>query len=154
MNIKHTLENILNSVLEKHPHIFVVEVSQNDNLYEIILDGDQGLGIYDISSVSRELNHLADEQMPEEQYSLDVATPGADSPLKLFRQYPKHINRELQVECSVEPFEFKGQLVAAENNVLTFEYFQNAKPKKNEAKLNISLPFETIKKAQIILSFK
>ena len=37
---------------------------------------------------------------------------------------------------------------------LTFEYYKNIKPKKNEAPENVTIEFNQIKQANIILSFK
>lgn len=153
-NIKQQLESILSEILKENPHIFLVDIHQQDNNYEFILDGDELLGIYDISNVSRQLNRIADEQMPEAAYSLDVATPGADTPLKLLRQYPKHIGRSFSVDANELESPIEGKLIDIQENVLIFESQIKEKNKKKLNIITVQIPFENIKKAQIILSFK
>jgi ribosome maturation factor RimP len=152
MNVKQTLEDITADVLSRHEGIFLVELNQRQEHYEFVIDGDKAMGIYDISSLAREINKTADERMPEAQYSLDVASPGADSPLKMLRQYPKHIGREFQVKLD-DGDNFKGRLTAVDDDKLVFE-IRKEKPKKNEAPEMVTVEFNQIKQANIILSFK
>lgn len=153
MNPVKELDEIVNAVLDLHPGIFLVEAKHNSQLHEYTIDGDKPLGIYDVADVSREVNRLADEKMPEEKYSLEIGSPGADSPLLHLRQYPKHIGREFSVTTS-EDVTFKGKLTGTDGNSLTFESYKSAKPKKNELPETITLDFSNIKTAHIILSFK
>lgn len=154
MSVSQTLNEILNSVLIEHPNVFLVEAKHHQQSHEFILDGDQPLGIATISAISRSLNHFAEEQLAaEEVYTIDVCSPGADSPLKMLRQFPKHIGREFEIILT-DDTTFKGHLTAVNNEELSFAYFKSAKPKKSEEKENISIPFNQIKKATIILSFK
>lgn len=153
MNVEKELNDIVARVLEAHEGIFLVEAIHNQQLHEVVIDGDKPLGIYDISAISREINQMADERMPEEAYSLDVASPGADSDLKLLRQYPKHVNREFSVTLKDES-SFNGKLLAVEGDTLRFEYFKSPKPKKKDLPETMDLKHEDIKKANIILSFK
>lgn len=153
MNVDQQLESILAKVLENYPGVFLVESHHTKTKHEFIIDGDKALGIYDISEIGRSVNHIADETMPDEKYTLDICSPGADSDLKMLRQYPKHVGREFAVELSDES-SFEGHLRAVNGHLLTFEYFTSAKPKKNEAPVTTDIPFENIKKAHIILSFK
>ena len=154
MSVSQTLNEILKSVLLEHPNVFLVEANHHQQAHEFILDGDLPLGIGAISAVSRSLNHFAEEQLPaEEIYTIDVCSPGADSPLKMLRQFPKHIGREFEIVLT-DDTTIKGHLTAINNEDLTFDYFKSAKPKKSELKESISIPFNQIKKATIILSFK
>ncbi len=154
MSVSQTLNEILNSVLVEHPNVFLVEAKHEQTSHEFVLDGDEALGIATISAIGRSLNHFAEEQIPaEENYTIDVCSPGADSPLKLLRQFPKHIGREFEIILK-DDTAMKGHLTNVNGDQLSFEYFTNPKPKKNELKSNISIRFDQIKKATIILSFK
>lgn len=153
MNVEKELNEIVSKVLEQHPGIFLVETNHLGPNYEIVIDGDKPLGIYDISAVSREINHIADEKMPEEKYSLDVASPGADSDLKLLRQFPKHTGREFQVSLT-DSTSFNGKLLNVEGETLQFETFRQEKPKKKDLPEILDIQYSNIKKANIILSFK
>lgn len=152
MNVRQTLENITTDILSRHEGVFLVEVNQKQDHYEFVLDGDKAIGIYDISSLAREINKAADEQMADATYSLDVTSPGADSPLKLLRQYPKHIGREFLVNMK-DGNSFKGKLKGIEGLQLNFE-MKNDKPKKNQVPELVTIEFNQIKQANIILSFK
>lgn len=154
MELKQQLKKIIEDVLINYEHIFLVDIHQHQNEFEFTLDGDQLLGIHDISSISRQFNKIADELLPEEQYSIDIATPGADSPLKTFRQYPKHIGREFEVRLNTTDETFKGKLIAAEEPHLTFEFFISEKPKKKDLPEQKTITIDQIKQAHIILSFK
>jgi ribosome maturation factor RimP len=153
MNVRQALEHITADILSQHDGIFMVEMNQKNEHYELILDGDKPMGIYDISYFAKEINRQADEQMPEAQYSLDVTSPGAESPLKLLRQYPKHIGREFRLLLTDGSI-LKGRLESIEGEKLTFAYYKNLKPKKNEAPEKVIIDFQQIKEANIILSFK
>lgn len=154
MELKPQLKRILEDVLVNYEHIFLVDIHQHQNEFEFTLDGDQLLGIHDISSISRQFNKIADELLPEAEYSIDIATPGADSPIKLFRQYPKHVGREFQVTLNTDNQSFNGKLIAVEEPFLTFEFYKVEKPKKKDLPEQIKLTIDQIKQAQIILSFK
>lgn len=153
MNVRQTLEHITADILSQHDGIFLVEVTQQQEHYEFVLDGDKPMGIYDISYFAKEINRAADEQMPEAQYSLDVASPGADSPLRMLRQYPKHVGREFEFSL-LDGTELKGKLIAVEGENLLVESFKSLKPKKHEKPEQVTIGFHQIKQAKIILSFK
>jgi ribosome maturation factor RimP len=153
MNVEKELNAIVAQVLESHPGIFMVQAIHNQKEHEIVIDGDMPLGIYDISAISREINQLADERMPEEEYSLDVASPGADSDLLQIRQYPKHIGREFNIILK-DGTNIIGILKSIESESLEFEGFKTAKPKKKDLPEVTKINYQEIKKANIILSFK
>lgn len=153
MSVQSQLESIVSKVLESHPGIFLVESSHKNQTHEFVLDGDKPLGIYDISDIGRAVNQMADEQMPEESYSLDITSPGADSDLKLIRQFPKHLGREFNVVFQ-DDNSIKAKLIEVIDDSLVFEFFESPKPKKSEKPIQKTIPFKDIKKTNIILSFK
>ncbi len=154
MSLNNKLSQLLNEVLQQYPELFLIDENHNQSFHEFVIDGDAPIGIAQIASVSRQLNKLAEEQIPaEENYSIDVTTPGADSPLKNIRQYNKHIGRNFNVILTDES-QISAKLLAVENQELTFQYFENPKPKKTELPIEKAIPYNQIKQAHIILSFK
>jgi ribosome maturation factor RimP len=154
MSLNSKLSQLFHEVLSQYPDMFLIEEKHNQNFHEFILDGDAPIGIAQIASVSRQLNKRAEEQIPaEENYSIDVATPGADSALKNIRQYAKHIGRNFQLKLE-DDTEITAKLLNVDGNDLTFQYFENPKPKKTELPIERVIPFNQIKQANIILSFK
>jgi ribosome maturation factor RimP len=151
MNVEKELNEIVSTVLSNYPNVFHVQSVHKNQNHEIIIDGDEPMGIYDISAISREINQLADERMPEASYSLEIASPGADSDLLYIRQFPKHVNRTFNVHLK-DHTNFEGKLKEIINEVLTFEVISDKKKPKNTSTLEIN--YVDIKKANIILSFK
>jgi ribosome maturation factor RimP len=154
MSVDSILNQIVEQVLQEYPHVFLVKAKHHQNHHEYIIDGDQLLGIYDISEISRAINHKADEQLPEAHYELDVCSPGADSDIVLLRQLPKHVGRSFSVVLNDET-SFNGQLSEVNGDIVVFKP-ERPKNKKQAAEVpeTISVPFNNIHKAHIILSFK
>src|SRR5688500_1014286 len=85
------------------PDKFVIEVLISGKKIPkrvlIIIDGDQGVTIDACADLSRVLSKAFDERayFGEDNYLLEVSTPGLDHPLKLKRQYFKNAGRNLKV---------------------------------------------------------
>src|SRR5688572_27975806 len=117
MNVSQTLNEILSNVLKEHPGVFLVETKHQQQSHEFILDADEAIGIATISGISRSLNHFAEEQIPaEEIYDIDACSPGADSPLKMLRQFPKHIGRKFEIILN-DDSTFTGKLTSIDNDI-------------------------------------
>ncbi|MEM9324055.1 MAG: ribosome maturation factor RimP [Bacteroidota bacterium] len=152
-NVEELVTTMLEQeVLNDLPEVFVVNVAYKGNqgsgklLVEI--DGDRGLGIDQIGATSRKLGKLLEEKDPiKGKYILEVTSPGADKPLKLLRQYHKHIGRRLQVVQSDET-EVEGKLLEVSNDSIRLEVRQS---KELEP---VVLAFDEIKKSKVIVSFK
>ena len=66
-----------------------------DNRIYVDIDGDNGVNIDDCIELSRAVESQLDRD--EEDFELNVSSAGADSPLKLTRQYVKNVGRDLEV---------------------------------------------------------
>ncbi len=107
---------------------YVVELhvrgQKGSRIIEVFVDGDEGIGTDDLASVSRSLGFLLDtEGVVSGKYFLNVSSPGADRPLVLLRQYPKHIGRSLKVttEASDEPMVHTGTLTAVHDDAFDLD---------------------------------
>lgn len=117
----------------------------------VLLDGDSGISIDACADLSRALAQELDEvSWLEEAYTLEVSTPGVDHPLKLQRQYPKHIGRSLRVTLADRTVE--GKLVAIEGEKITVAQEEGTGKKK--VVTNIDIVFSEIEKALVLVSFK
>lgn len=91
---------------------FVVDVKvASGNVIKIALENDEQTSIQDCVALSRHIEGSFDRE--EEDFSLDVGSPGLDQPLKVLRQYLKLIGKQV----SVQPNEGKkmvGELVNVE----------------------------------------
>ena len=118
----------------------------------IIVDGDQGVTIDDCAELSRILSKEFDERayFGDDNYLLEVSTPGLDHPLKLKRQYYKNAGRNLKVVGKAGTLEGKLKEVTDEKIVLIQE---TGTGKKKETK-EIEVPFSEIDKTFVMVSFK
>ena len=138
------------------PDKFVVEVLVSGKKIPkrvlVIIDGDHGITIDDCADLSRKISKEMDEQVfvGEENYLLEVSTPGVDQPLKLKRQYSKNVGRNLKVKVRENIAEGRLKEVSEDQIVLVQEIGTG---KKKELK-EIAIPFSEIDKAFVLVSFK
>ena len=128
---------LLNKALEENPSLFLVNLTIGaDNSIKVVLDGDQGV---------RE----------EEDFSLEVTSAGATSPLTLPRQYNKNIGRKLQVRTTSG--ELEGTLVGASENSITLEWKAREPKPVGKGKVTVQkkqeIAFSDIQQAKVKLKF-
>ena len=147
------MELVAKSLL--NPGLFLVDVvasSRNLSKITVILDGDQGVTIEDCSQLSRELSKQLDEiDFGTEHYVLEVTTPGLDHPLKLNRQFRKNVGRSLKVH-KLDKSIVQGKLSEVDEHQIVLK--QEVKTGKAVSEKEITLPFNEIEKAFVMVSFK
>ncbi len=123
---------------------------------EVILDSDSGINFTTCRQISRYLeSHIDEEGWLGEKYVLEVSSPGVNRPLKIQRQYPKHMGRKLEVKLA-DGTKHEGRLVELTDNGIVLE----AKVRRKEGKRKVTevvqtpIPFDTIDKALVKISFK
>lgn len=157
MDLNPRIAELVNSLLSKPEH-FLVEVAISGNRVQkkvvVILDGDQGVTIEVCAALSRALSDRLDEEnLIPENYTLEVTTPGVDSPLKLKRQYKKNEGRGFKITLK-DKSQVKGKLIASGEESISLEYEEKTgKGKKKELK-TMEIPFHLIDKALVQISFK
>lgn len=120
----------------------------------LVVDGDKGVTIDDCAEISRELNQQIDGLKLLEDYNLEITTPGVDQPLRNFRQYPKHTGRQLKVDLN-DGRTVQGRLLQASPQAIVIEEeVKKVKGKTESPAKTLDIPFENIKKAFVIVSFK
>jgi ribosome maturation factor RimP len=129
----------------------IVSAKSGPKKVMVLADGDQGLTIDDCASLSRELSKVLDENgLIDDNYVLEVSTPGVDHPLKLDRQFRKNIGRSLKVKVGDTIIEGKLTEVTTEKIILIQE---TGSGKKKETK-PVEIPVADIEKAFVQISFK
>ena len=155
MGFKNKVQVVLEDALTAHQHLFLIDLSINDaNKISIVLDGDNGVSLQDCIDVSRAVE--ADLDREEQDFSLEVASAGVSSPLKLVRQYKKNIGRTLKVKTTSSE-EIEAKLTMADDEKITLEW-QAREPKKigkgkETVDKKLEIPYENIKEAIVIISF-
>ena len=118
----------------------------------IVIDGDHGVTIDDCAEVSRAVGKRLEESpvLGDESYMLEVSTPGVDQPLKMIRQYRKHIGRKLKVKLREEILE--GRLEEVDGDTIKISV-ESGPAKKKEIRSH-EIRFDDIEKAFVLISFK
>ncbi len=144
----------MNDALEEDERLFLIDLSiTGENSIKVILDGDAGVTVQDCMKVSRAIEHNLDRE--EEDFSLEVASAGAASPLVLPRQYKKNVGRKLAVRTAEESYE--GNLTSATDETIVLEW-KAREPKpigkgKHTVQKSAEINFSDIMEAKVILKF-
>lgn len=136
--------------------IFIVNVKvSGSNNIKVEIDADSGLSIDKCVAISRHVEGSLDRET--EDFELSVASPGADQPLQLPRQFKKHIGRELKV-VKEEQGKVVGELLSADDN--TFVILETRKERLEGKKKKVvveekhEFAYNQIKEAKVVISFK
>jgi ribosome maturation factor RimP len=155
MELQTEIRQLAESLLGNPAHFIVevtVSIKRKPGKIVVALDGDEGISIEDCAELSRKLSEALDQtSLVDENYTLEVSTPGLDQPLKLTRQYRKNIGRMLKVKVAEETRAIEGKLVSVNDTGLVLSQ-KSGKGKKAEEK-ETSIPFSTIEKAFVTISF-
>ena len=151
---KTTVRNLLDQALIERNDLFLIDFSiSGENKIKVILDGDKGVLVADCMFVSRAIEHNLDRE--EQDFSLEVMSAGATSPLVHKRQYKKNINRVLGIRTASDAIE--GTLTGATETNITLEWkVREPKPigkGKVTVKKGASIPYEEILEAKVMVKF-
>jgi len=154
MEFKERVKQLLEQGLQEHPSLFLIDFSiSSDYKITVVIDGDEGVTLQDCIDVSRSIEHNLDRE--EQDFSLEVASAGATSPLKMPRQYKKNIGRKLEVTTETEKIE--GTLVGATEDSIQLEWKAREPKKIGKGKETVvktaEIPYLSIKKAVVVISF-
>jgi ribosome maturation factor RimP len=154
MDLSTEIRNLVEPTLA--PDQFIVDVlvssKKGPGKVMVLVDGDQGINIDACAEISRQLSKELDERnLIGDNYLLEVSTPGVDHPLKLKRQYPKHVGRRLKIKL-LDGTQVEGKLDQLNESELTLSQ-EVGSGKKKETK-TISVPFAAVDKTFVLVSFK
>lgn len=154
MTFKEKVTNLLEEGLLENPSLFLVDLSISEGYkITVTLDGDNGVTLQDCIDVSRIIENNLDRE--EQDFSLEVASAGVSTPLKLVRQYKKNIGRTLKVKTTAETIEAK--LEAATEESITLSWTAREPKKIGKGKETVEhqreIPYLEIKEAIVIIIF-
>ena len=153
MSIEDQIEQRVNRLIETEPDVFLVEVRiKPTNNVKVFLDADNGISIDRLVQFNRRLyKEFEEEQVfPNNDFSLEISSPGLDEPLKLNRQYKKNIGRYVEVVLA-DGTKTEGKLISVEYEQVVVEE-EKGKGKKKEMIQHI-IPFTNIKTTKIQIKF-
>jgi ribosome maturation factor RimP len=154
MTFKEKVLGLLEEGLKEKPSVFLIDLTITDAFKIIVtLDGDNGVTLQDCIDISRAIEHNLDRE--EQDFSLEVASGGLSTPLKLVRQYKKNIGRTLIVKTATEKIE--AELTHVNDDFITLEW-EAREPKKigkgkETVQKKLELPYAEIKEAIVTVTF-
>lgn len=145
------VENLLTPLLEGDIFLVSIKIKPINNV-KVYLDADSGLPIEKCIRINRALYKQIEEKgiFPNDDFSLEVSSPGIDEPLKLLRQYRKNTGREVEVTLNDESRQ-EGKLTVVNENSITIN-FTEGKGKKAIAR-ELEIPFSEIKQTKVRVKF-
>jgi ribosome maturation factor RimP len=152
MNIDSQIEAIEQKVMaliDPDPENFLVEVKiRPGNNIKIFVDADRGMSIDKLAHYNRSLYRQIEESglFPNNDFSLEISSPGLDEPLKLRRQYLKNIGRYVEIILK-SGIKIEGKLIDATDGEIIIEEEKGNKKKKEI--IQHSLSYDDIKTTKI-----
>lgn len=154
MTFKEKVNSLLIEGLKEKPSIFLIDLTITDSFKIIVnLDGDNGVALQDCIDISRAIENNLDRE--EQDFSLEVASVGVGSPLKMVRQYKKNVGRTLIVKLATETIE--AELVEANDNFIILSWKAREAKKLGKGKETVQkrqeIPYTEIKEAIVTVTF-
>jgi ribosome maturation factor RimP len=147
MNNTQRIRSLLEDLFTEGPlsDCFVIDVTQKGTKsVTVFIDSDSGVTFDKCTQVSRYLEKRMDEEnLFGGDYVLDVSSPGAERPLMLWRQYPRHRGRTLLVTLK-DGSELEGVLAEVGLETVTLQM------EKGESMV---IPFSDIEKSLVQIRF-
>ena len=155
MTFKEKVKDLLEKALSENSQLFLIDLDFSEtNKISVILDGDLGVNLQDCINVNKFLdNGLEGEEV---EYSIEVASAGVSTPLKLVRQYKKNIGRTVKVK-TISQGDFEASLSDADEQTATLTWSAREPKEIGKGKVTvqktITIPYSDIKEAVVIISF-
>ena len=158
MKEQERIQEIMGAQLEGSAYFVVdVQIKGIKAIPKVIVtvDSDQGIGIDACADISRKLDkQLEEENLFPKAYVLEVSSPGIDQPLKLVRQYPQHIGRQLRIQLRDGSIK-TGKLDSVQpDQVVIQEEVPNKANKKRKEIIPATIAVSDIDQAFVLVSFK
>jgi ribosome maturation factor RimP len=155
MTFKEKVKDLLSKALEEYPALFLIDLDFSEtNKISVVLDGDTGVNLQDCIHINKFLdNGLEGEEV---EFSIEVASAGLSTPLKLVRQYKKNIGRTLKVK-TISQGDLEGVVATADDEGVTLTWSAREPKKIGKGKVTVQktlkISYTDIKEAVVIISF-
>lgn len=147
------IEQRMVALISPDPEIFLVEVKINaGNNVKVFIDADHGVSIDKLAQYNRGLYKQIEGSglFVNDDFSLEISSPGLDEPLKLHRQYVKNIGRKVEVILK-NGIKREGKLIQATDHEIAIE--EEKGNKKNKELIVHNLLYNDIKTTKIQIKF-
>ena len=147
---------IIQLVKEKlNERMFIVDVSiSSSNVIYVFVDSYDGITIEQCIEISRNIEHNLDRD--EEDFGLQVSSPGLMESFKVKEQYIKYTGREIEI-LTASDLKYQGILKETGAEEIVLETASMEKPEGQKKKQLITkeykFKYDEIKSAKAVISF-
>jgi ribosome maturation factor RimP len=146
--LKEKVEELLKEAFEERPDLFLIDFKMGSgNEIKVIIDGDDGVMLSDCMFFSRAVEH---------DFSIEVLSAGASSPLNSPRQFIKNIGRDIQIIDRDKRTE-TGLLTVANEEGVAITWKAREPKLIGKGKVTVekewALKYEDIKQAKVVVKF-
>lgn len=134
--------------------IFFVDLSVgSDNSIKVLLDKPGGITIEECVLISRFIEAKLDRN--EEDYELQVSSPGLDMPFRVIEQYYKNVGRKIEI-LTLDEIKQTGFLNKVNEKGIELGIKERVKEgkKKKVVYKDLFFDFNQIKTANVVIAFK
>lgn len=146
---------LINSWIEGSD-LFLVDVSTGkSNDIRVLVDSMEGVKVSECAELSRWLT--VELELIDENFSLEVSSPGLGAPLVLKQQYMKNIGREVEVVFK-DGKKKKGKLTGVSEDGIEMEVTEKmvaggSQKKKKNVLVSKTFALEDIKSTKVVIEF-
>ncbi len=150
-------EKVVKLVKEKlDDDMFIVDIKvTTGNVIHVYVDGFEGMPIDQCVAISRNVEHNLDRE--EEDFELQVSSPGLTESFKVKEQYFKYTGKEIEV-LTFENDKLEGLLKESDDEGIILETSEREKVEGHKKKQLVvreyNLKYDEIKSAKAVISFK
>ena len=135
---------------------FLVELKLSPaNKIDVFMDGLNGISIKDCVQMSRHIESSLNRE--ENDFELNVSSPGAEQPFRVQKQYFKNVGKKVKIVTHTGET-LQGILKSSNENSIEIENTEKQKKEIGKGKIlvtqKINLELDKVKEASVILSFK
>lgn len=151
---KIKISELVNQKIEGSDLFLVdIKVSTGNDIH-VFVDSPKGVEIEKCVEISRHIEESLDRE--EEDFALEVSSPGIGHPFKVMEQYHKSVGRNVEIVFT-NGQKLQGELKTVNENSITIEYSKKEKPEgAKRPKMvvkNDEIGFDQIKSTKEIIIF-
>jgi ribosome maturation factor RimP len=135
---------------------FVVDLTiSSGNKVLVLIDSDEGLTIDRCVKISRAIEQELDRE--QEDFELEVSSPGLSMPLKVERQFHKNIGRDVELTL-ISGDKHVGRLIAASKEGFSIEIKElvksEGKKRKELSIRKVDFLYSDVISTKVVISFR
>ncbi len=152
---KQRVIDLVEAALKERTDLFLIDLSIGEaNQIKLVIDGDKGVTVEDCIAMSRAVEHNLDRE--EQDFSLEVTSAGATTPLQMPRQFIKNIGRKLAVKTA-DGSKIEGDLTEADDQGCTLTWKTREPKPVGKGKVTVqkeaTLAYADIAEAKVLIKF-